>query len=38
MTFGAGEPLEIPMPTREDFLRNLEKVTPKPDRDDQNSG
>jgi hypothetical protein len=26
----AGEPLEIPIPTREDFLRNLERVAPKP--------
>jgi hypothetical protein len=25
-----GEPLEIPIPTREDFLRNLEKVAPEP--------
>jgi hypothetical protein len=25
-----GEPLEIPIPTREDFLRNLEKVAPQP--------
>ncbi len=25
-----GEPLEIPIPTREDFLRNLEKVAPTP--------
>ncbi len=25
-----GEPLEIPIPTREDFLRNMEKVAPKP--------
>jgi hypothetical protein len=25
-----GEPLEIPIPTREAFLRNLEKVAPKP--------
>jgi hypothetical protein len=25
-----GEPLEIPIPTREDFLRNLDKVAPKP--------
>jgi hypothetical protein len=24
-----GEPVEIPIPTREAFLRNLEKVTPK---------
>jgi hypothetical protein len=23
-----GEPVEIPVPTREDFLRNLEKVAP----------
>jgi hypothetical protein len=27
----AGEPLEIPIPTRGDFLRNLEKVAPKPE-------
>ncbi len=26
-----GEPLEIPIPTREAFLRNLEKVAPKPE-------
>lgn len=26
----AGEPLEIPIPTREAFLRNLERVAPKP--------
>jgi len=26
----AGEPLEIPIPTREAFLRNLEKVAPTP--------
>lgn len=26
----AGEPLEIPIPTREAFLRNLEKVAPGP--------
>ena len=26
----AGEPLEIPIPTREAFLRNLETVAPKP--------
>ena len=25
----AGEPLEIPIPTREAFLRNLERVAPK---------
>ena len=25
-----GEPLEIPIPTREEFLRNREKVAPKP--------
>jgi len=25
-----GEPLEIPIPNREDFLRNLEKVAPWP--------
>lgn len=25
-----GEPLEIPIPTREGFLRDLEKVAPKP--------
>jgi hypothetical protein len=31
--------LEIPVPTRETFLRNLEKVAPtsKPDRDDHNN-
>lgn len=27
----SGEPLEIPIPTREDFLRNIEKVAPKPE-------
>jgi len=27
----SGEPLEIPIPTREDFLRNVEKVAPKPE-------
>jgi hypothetical protein len=26
-----GDPLEIPIPTREAFLRNLEKVAPKSD-------
>jgi hypothetical protein len=26
-----GEPLEIPIPSRENFLRNLEKVAPKPE-------
>jgi hypothetical protein len=26
-----GEPLEIPIPTREDFLRSIEKVAPKPE-------
>ncbi len=26
----AGEPLEIPIPTREAFLRNLKKVVPNP--------
>jgi hypothetical protein len=25
-----GDPLEIPIPSREDFMRNLEKVAPKP--------
>ena len=34
-----GEPLEIPIPTREAFLRNLKKVAPtsKPDRDDHDN-
>ena len=27
----SGEPLEIPIPTREDFLRNMERVAPKPE-------
>jgi hypothetical protein len=27
----AGEPLEIPIPSREDFIGNLEKVAPKSD-------
>ncbi len=26
----SGEPREIPIPTREDFLRNLDKVAPAP--------
>jgi hypothetical protein len=26
----AGEPLEIPIPTRDAFLRNLERVAPRP--------
>ena len=25
-----GDPLEIPIPTREDFMRNLDAVAPKP--------
>jgi hypothetical protein len=25
------EPVEIPVPSREEFLRNLEKVAPKPE-------
>jgi hypothetical protein len=27
----SGEPLEIPIPTRRDFLRNVEKVAPAPE-------
>jgi hypothetical protein len=26
----SGEPLEIPIPARDDFLRNVEKVAPRP--------
>jgi hypothetical protein len=26
----AGEPLEIPIPSREEFLRNLDRVAPRP--------
>jgi hypothetical protein len=31
----SGEPLEIPIPTREAFLRNLETVAPAPKRSDE---
>jgi hypothetical protein len=30
-----GEPLEIPIPSREDFMRNMERVAPKPSPDPQ---
>ena len=33
-----GEPLEIPIPTREDFVRNLEKVAPSPKPGSSESG
>lgn len=28
-----GEPVRVPIPTREEFLRNLEKVAPPPARE-----
>lgn len=34
----SGEPLEIPVPTREAFLRDLEKVAPKPARTNEEPG